>query len=55
MKTEQQAIEDIAKDIINGIYGYTQECGTEWQKWTYALLQARKIYEGELIINLEYE
>ena len=51
--TEQQAIEIIAKDIVSGVYGWTQKCGTEWQKWTYALLQAKKIYDGELIIDLE--
>ena len=50
--TEQQAIEAIANDIQDGIYGWTQKCGTEWQKWTYSLTQARKIYNGELIIDL---
>ena len=45
--TEQQAIESIANDIQEGIYGFTQKCGTEWQKWTFALQQARKIYDGE--------
>ena len=49
---EQKAIESIANDIQDGIYGWTQKCGTEWQKWTYSLMQARKIYEGELIIEL---
>jgi len=44
--TEQQAIEAIANDIQDGIYGWTQ-------KWTYSLMQARKIYDGELIIDLE--
>ena len=43
--TEQQKIENIASDIVSGIYGTTQKCGTEWQKWTYALLQANKIYK----------
>ena len=51
--TEQQAIEAIAQDIQDGIYGWTQKCGTEWQKWTYSLMQATKIYNGELIIDLE--
>ena len=51
--TEQQAIEAIANDIQDGIYGWTQKCGTEWQKWTYSLMQARKIYDGELMIDLE--
>ena len=53
--SEQQKIEAIANDIQDGIYGSTQKCGTEWQKWTYSLMQARKIYEGELIIDLENE
>ena len=52
---EQQKIEAIAHDIQNGIYGWTQKCGTEWQKWTYALMQAKKIYDGELIINLKID
>ena len=47
--TEQQAIEAIANDIQDGIYGWTQKCGTEWQKWTYSLMQARKIYNGCLL------
>ena len=55
MNTEQQKIENIASDIISGIYGTTQKCGTEWQKWTYALLQANKIYNEELIIKLSIE
>ena len=53
--TEQQAIEAIANDIQNGIYGFTQKCGTEWQKWTYSLIQAKKIYNGDLIIDLSIE
>ena len=53
--TEQKAIEAIANDIQDGIYGWTQKCGTEWQKRTYSLTQARKIYDGELIINLNIE
>ena len=53
--TEQQKIENIASDIVSGIYGTTQKCGTEWQKWTYALLQANKIYNKELIIKLSIE
>ncbi len=53
--TEQQKIEAIAKDIQDGIYGWTQKCGTEWQKWTYSLMQAKKIYEGDLIIDLKIE
>ena len=53
--TEQQAIEAIANDIQDGIYGWTQKCGTEWQKWTYSLMQAKKIYDGDLIISLSIE
>jgi len=53
--SEQQKIENIASDIISGIYGTTQKCGTEWQKWTYALLQAKKVYDGDLIISLSIE
>ena len=53
--TEQKAIEAIANDIQDGIYGWTQKCGTEWQKWTYSLMQAKKIYEGDLIIDLKIE
>ena len=53
--SEQQKIEAIAHDIQNGIYGWTQKCGTEWQKWTYSLMQAKKIYEGDLIIDLKIE
>ena len=55
MNTEQQKIENIASDIVSGIYGTTQKCGTEWQKWTYALLQANKIYNEKLIIKLSIE
>ncbi len=46
-----QAIEAITKDILAGYYGTTQNCGTETQKYTYAYLQARKVYEGKLIID----
>tara|TARA_R100001509_G_C4736813_1_gene171821 strand:- start:232 stop:405 length:174 start_codon:yes stop_codon:yes gene_type:complete len=46
-----QKIEAITKDILAGYYGTTQKCGTETQKYTYAYLQAQKIYEGELIID----
>ena len=53
--TEQKAIEAIANDIQDGIYGWTQKCGTEWQKWTYSLNQARKIYEGDLIIDVFFK
>ncbi len=49
-----QKIEAITKDILAGYYGTTQKCGTETQKYTYAYLQAQKIYEGELIIDSNY-
>ncbi len=49
-----QKIEAITKDILAGYYGTTQNCGTETQKYTYAYLQAQKIYEGELIIDENY-
>ena len=48
---EIQKIEAITKDILAGLYGTTQNCGTETQKYTYAYLQAQKVYEGELIID----
>ena len=50
--TEVQAIEEITKDILAGLYGSVQQAGTETQKYTYAYLQAKKIYDGELIIDL---
>ena len=49
-----QAIEAITKDILAGLYGTTQNCGTETQKYTYAYLQAKRIYNGELIIDPKY-
>ena len=49
-----QAIEAITKDILAGYFGTTQNCGTETQKYTYAYLQAQKVYEGELIIDPKY-
>ena len=48
---EIQKIEAITRDILAGLYGTTQNCGTETQKYTYAYLQAQKVYEGELIID----
>jgi hypothetical protein len=48
---EIQKIEAITKDILAGYYGTTQNCGTETQKYTYAYLQAQRIYNGELIID----
>ena len=50
---EIQAIEAITKDILAGYYGSRQSAGTETQKWQYAHNQARKIYNGELIIDPE--
>ena len=50
---EIQAIEAITKDILAGLYGTRQRAGTETQKWQYAHNQARKIYNGELIIDPE--
>ena len=51
--TEIQAIEAITKDILAGYYGTRQRAGTETQKWQYAYNQARKIYDGELLIDPE--
>ncbi len=52
--TKVQKIEAITRDILAGYYGTTQNCGTETQKYTYAYLQAQKVYEGELIIDPKY-
>ncbi len=52
--TKVQKIEAITKDILAGYYGTTQNCGTETQKYTYAYLQAQKVYEEELIIDPKY-
>ena len=49
--TKVQKIEAKTKDILAGFYGTTQNCGTETQKYTYAYLQAQKIFDGELIIK----
>jgi len=51
---EIQAIEAITKDILAGYYGSTQKAGTETQKWQYAHNQARKIFDGELLIDPNY-
>ena len=51
---EIQAIEAITKDILAGYYGTTQKAGTETQKWQYAYNQARKIYDGELLIDPDH-
>ena len=50
---EVTAIEAITKDILAGLYGSIQNAGTETQKYTYAYLQAKEIYNGDLIIDLE--
>ena len=52
--TKVQKIEAITRDILAGYYGTTQNCGTETQKYTYAYLQAQKVYEEELIIDPKY-
>lgn len=49
--SEIQAIEEITKDILAGLYGSIQTAGTETQKYTYAYLQAKQIYNGDLIID----
>ena len=49
--TEIKAIEAITKDILSGLYGSIQQAGTETQKYTYAYLQAQKIFDGGLIIK----
>tara|TARA_R100001509_G_C4746991_1_gene175068 strand:+ start:131 stop:304 length:174 start_codon:yes stop_codon:yes gene_type:complete len=51
---ELQAIEAITQDILAGLYGSVQKAGTETQKYTYAYLQAQKIYNGDLIIDLNH-
>ncbi len=52
--TKVQKIEAITQDILAGYYGSVQKCGTETQKYTYAYLQAQKIFDGELIIDENY-
>ena len=52
--TKVQKIEAITQDILAGYYGSVQKCGTETQKYTYAYLQAQKIFECELIIDENY-
>ena len=51
--SEIEKIEAIAKGIMAGYYGEKQKCGTEYQKWTYAVLQADKIYKGDWIVDKE--
>ena len=50
---EINKINEIAKGIMAGYYGTKQQCGTEYQKWTHAVLQADKIYKGEWIVDKE--
>ena len=50
---ELRAIEAITKDILSGLYGTIQNSGTETQKYAYAYIQAKQIYNGDLIIDLE--
>jgi hypothetical protein len=51
--SELEKIEKIAQGIMAGYYGEKQKCGTEYQKWTYAVLQADKIYRGDWMVNKE--
>ena len=51
---EVKAIEEITKDILAGLYGSIQTAGTETQKYTYAYLQAQKIYNGDLEIDTNH-
>ena len=41
---ELRKIEELAKKIMRE--RECQSCGTEYQKWTYALLKAREEYHG---------
>jgi len=41
---ELKKIEKIAMKVM--AKRSSQTCGTEYQKWTYALLKAREIYHG---------
>ena len=52
--TDIQKIQAITQDILAGYYGSVQKCGTETQKYTYAYLQAKKIYNGDLLIDTNY-
>ena len=48
---EIQTIDTIARGIMASYYGSRQRCGTETQKWTYAILQAREIFQGDSKID----
>ena len=41
---ELMRIEELARKIVQ--QNTSQTCGTEYQKWTYALLRAREEYYG---------
>ena len=41
---ELRKIEELAMKVMAS--KSSQQCGTEYQKWTYALLKAREIYHG---------
>ena len=43
--SEYQKLEKIAEGIMAEYYGTKQNCGTEYQKWTYALIKAREIHD----------
>lgn len=47
-------IDAIARGVMAEYYGSKQRCGTETQKWTYAILQARDIFEGKYKIDKNY-
>tara|TARA_R110002020_G_scaffold27115_4_gene87316 strand:- start:435 stop:644 length:210 start_codon:yes stop_codon:yes gene_type:complete len=51
--SKQIKIDIIAQGIMAGYYGSKQNAGTEFQKWTYAVLQAMEIYKQDMIINVE--
>lgn len=42
---EIKEIEKLAMKILQE--EYSQKCGTEYQKWTYAIIKATKIIENE--------
>jgi hypothetical protein len=42
---EIKTIEKLAMKILQE--EYSQKCGTEYQKWTYAIIKATKIIENE--------
>jgi hypothetical protein len=46
-------IDTIARGVMAGYYGCKQNAGTEFQKWTHAVLQADQIYKGDLVIDAD--